>query len=405
MTIVYIGLASIVLSLLLLWALAKFTLGNQARAEKIDVASALRELLLAKAEGRIDQVEFERQQATLHAAILDPAQSRSGALSRLPLPWILGALGLVAVLILGIYWQSSHSGDVTKSPAIEDLAKLPGIDGNAKANTGGDLNTVVKRLADKMAKDPNNGEGWLLLAKTYGELRKHPEAAAAYEKAAALLPAEASMLADWADAYVMSHDRQWDDESRKIVKRALAVDPKHIKALALAGSEAYDRAAYKEAIALWKRMKAVAPADSMDSKLADANIVEATARLSGKTTPTEPVADVAPGISGKLTISAKLRAKVGADDTVFIVARTPDESGPPLAVKRYKGADLPIDFQLDDSAAIVPGRSISQFPEVLITAKVSKLGQAEQRPGDIYAAPVKVRSGASKVQIELSQEK
>lgn len=53
-------------------------------------------------------------------------------------------------------------------------------------------------------------------------------------------------------------------------------------ALALAGGEAFDRADYKTAIDYWKRIKAVAPTGSMEVKLADSNIAEATAQMSGK---------------------------------------------------------------------------------------------------------------------------
>lgn len=180
-----------------------------------------------------------------------------------------------------------------------------------------------------MAKDPNNGEGWLLLAKTYSELKKFAEADSAYEKASPLVALDVNALTDWADAHVMANDRKWDAEGGKIVKRALAADPKHVKALALAGSEAFDRADYKQAIEFWKRMKAAAAVDSMDSKLADANIAEANSMLTGK----KPVAVGNTGVAksavaGVVTISPKLKGQVSASDTVFVVAKAPDGNGP-----------------------------------------------------------------------------
>lgn len=399
MLVVTIGLASIVLSLVMLWAVGKFASRQVDQGEAaVDVATALRQLLIAKAEGRVDQAEFERQQSALHAAVLEGTQPGAKRLHR----WLVPLLGLL--LVVGVYvgyalWQG---GD--KARVAEDVLTRPQVE-QPKAQSGGDLNTVVKRLADKMAADPNNGEGWLLLAKTYGELRKYAEADAAYEKAAALLPPDATMLADWADTHVMAKNRQWDEPGRKIVKRAVAADPKHVKALALAGSEAFDRADYKAAIDFWKRMKAAAPADSMDAKLADANIAEANAMLSGK----KP-AGAEPGvpngaIGGVVTINPKLKGKVSAEDTLFVVAKAPDGSGPPLAVGRYKGNDFPIEFRLDDSAAIMPGRTISQYSEVLVTAKISKSGSAEPAKGDLLAAPVKAKLGNTTLAIELNTER
>jgi cytochrome c-type biogenesis protein CcmH len=408
MTFVYIVLASIALSLLVLWGLGKYSASKSTKVARVDVGSALRELLLAKAEGRIDQVEFERQQAALHAAVLDPAQTQT------TFPVAGKQLGLIAgavflAVAVGAIWIFSPSGDSTKVAAISEPGAMAGAMTGAKqmpqANAGGDLNTVVKKLADKMANDPNNGEGWLLLAKTYSELRRHAEADAAYAKASALVTLDASALADWADARVMNKDRKWDDESRKIVKRAVAADPKHVKALALAGSEAFDRADYKAAIDFWKRMKAAAAPDSMDGKLADANIAEANAMLSGKkpatASATEPAMAIG-AVAGVVTLSPKLKGQVSADDTLFVTAKAPDGAGAPLAVWRYKGSDFPIEFRLDDSSAIMPGRTISQFSEVLVTAKISKSGSAEPGKGDILAAPVKARLGNTTLVVELN---
>lgn len=149
-------------------------------------------------------------------------------------------------------------------------------------NSGGDLGAMTQRLEKKMQSDPANGEGWLLLARSYLELRQHEKANECFAKAAALLPPEATMLADWADSYVVAHDRKWDATARGIVKRALAADKANPKALSLAGSEAYDRADYKSAIEYWKRMKEAAPVDSIFSKLADTNIEEARNLLKAK---------------------------------------------------------------------------------------------------------------------------
>lgn len=251
-----------------------------------DVSAALRELLLARADGKVSGEEFERRQAALHASLIDLPQHSVSAMRR-HLRWAVPALIVIIVVppvVLYHYFGKTQEAGISPSqaPVAPSGMRAPEAKSQPQANSGGDLNTAVKRLADKMLKDPNNGEGWLLLARTYGELRQHKEAANAYARAAALLPPDAALLADWADAYVMTQDRKWNDEAREIVKRALAANPKHLKSLALAGGEAFDRADYKMAIDYWKRIKAAAPADSMDARLADSNIAEATARMSGK---------------------------------------------------------------------------------------------------------------------------
>lgn len=258
------------------------------RRESINhIAHSLREVLLAKKEERISEDEFIREQTRLHSLLLED----SSVARRSHLFWILPA---VIVLAIGSALsfrdnpkEAMQSPDLVASapkinmPLISAKNQTQANQSNppmtAQPNSGGDLNTMVKRLASKMEKDPNNGEGWLLLARTYNELRQPKEAANAFSKAAALLPPDATMMADWIDARVVSNDRKWDAESKEIISRGLKLDPKHLKLLALAGSEAFERADYKAAISYWKQIQTVAPAGSKDANLAEMNIKEALA--------------------------------------------------------------------------------------------------------------------------------
>lgn len=374
-----------------------------------DVAGQLRELLLARAEGRVTMEEFERQQAALHATILGSPQSGRGPGS--VMRWVLPLVIFIVAGGLYVFVDQKSGDNFAGQPAASipepPLLKGGGSDKATQANSGGDLNAMVKRLADKLAKDPNNGEGWLLLARTYSELHQPAEAPKAYAKAASLLPPDASLLADWADTYVVAHNRKWDDEARSIIKRALSADPKHLKALALAGSEAFDRADFKGAIAFWKRMKAAAAPDSMDAKLADANIQEATAMMSGKgQAPAAPtVGGANTKISGTIVLDNSLKGKLAPEDTVFLVAKAVDGSSPPLAAMRFKVGDLPVQFALDNTSAMVPGRTISAAGEAIVSARISRSGNAVPQPGDISSSPMQVKPGASEIKLVLSAGK
>lgn len=318
--------------------------------------------------------------------------------------------GLVGISLLAVVASVVFLSNATEQPGpAAAQSKAPHGGQAAPGQAAGGLDTVVNKLAEKMAADPNNGEGWLLLAKTYYELQKFAEADAAYAKGAALMTLDAPTLADWADAHAASKNAQWDAEGRKLVERALAADPRNAKALALSGSEAFDRGDYKAAIDFWTRLKAVPFTELMDSRILDGNIEEAKARLTGA----KPAGDAksagpAPKsatVAGVVTLNPALQGKVSPNDTIFVTAKAPDGAGAPLAVWRYKGSDFPIEFRLDDSSAILPGRTISQFPEVLVTAKVSKTGNAEPGKGDILAAPVKAKLGNTTLVVELNAER
>jgi len=269
---------------------------------------------------------------------------------------------------------------------------------------------MADRLAAKLVKNPTYGEGWALLAQTYVELQEPKKADDAFAKAAELQSLDPRLLAEWADVHVVANDRKWDQQARDLLAKALAADPKQPKVLALAGSEAFARADYKKAIDYWQKMRAAAPADSMDAKLADANIDEAKAAMSGKrpvpaSGAPSPAPAAAPGatIGGTVTLAAALKSKVAPADTIFVVARAADGTGAPLAVKRYTAADLPLAFSLSDADAMVPARSLSRFGQAQVSARLSKSGDAMPQIGDIASNVVQAKVGDDAIRLQIGQ--
>ena len=90
------------------------------------------------------------------------------------------------------------------------------------------------------------------------------------------------------------------------------------------------------------------------------------------------------GISGTVSIGARLAPMVGPGAILFIYAKAADSPGPPLAVLRVTANTWPVPFHLDDSMAMLPARRLSQFARVVVEARVSRTGQATPGPGDLY---------------------
>jgi cytochrome c-type biogenesis protein CcmH len=302
----------------------------------------------------------------------------------------VAALILVAVIpasALLLYTSFGSPGSLrTATPASE-----------AASMSQEQIVAMVDKLATRMKEHPEDPTGWRLLARAYASMGRFGEAVAAFNEAAARAPADAHLLADWADALAMQN-RSLQGEPSKLVARALAIDPKYPKALALAATAALERKDYSGAIAEWRKLKMEFPPGGEETKQIDAMIAEAEAASSGA--PKAASVD-ASAITGRVSLAPKLRDRVGADDTLFIFARAVDGPRMPLAVVRTTASDLPRDFRLDDSMAMTPAARLSAAGQVIVEARVSKSGSATPAPGDLRGTSAAVKPGAHDVSIAI----
>lgn len=135
--------------------------------------------------------------------------------------------------------------------------------------------------AARMAQHPENAEGWAMLGQSYEELGRFGEASQAYAQAVARLPGDAGLLADYAHALALAQGRRLQGEPESLLARALEVDPDNLKALALAGSAAFEREDYATALAHWQRLLPLVPRDSSSALALQARISDARS-LGGK---------------------------------------------------------------------------------------------------------------------------
>ncbi len=91
-------------------------------------------------------------------------------------------------------------------------------------------------------------------------------------------------------------------------------------------------------------------------------------------------------ISGEVSLASTLSGKAAAGATLFIVAKSVDVPGPPVAVIRSTVGTWPVKFTLDDSQSMVPGRNISSAARVKVEARISQSGQASPSAGDLQGS-------------------
>ena len=343
----------------------------------------LRELDADLVAGKLAQADHGRARTELESRLLADVDEAEGAVSRRSGRGVAVLVGVaVPACALAIYLFIGSPGAVGPR-ADPHAASAPQIE------------AMVERLAARLRENPEDADGWKMLGRSYSVLGRFPEAVDAYSKAAVRAPRDAQLLADFADALAMARGQNLQGEPEQLIRRALEIDPQNLKALALAGTVAFDRKDYKAAADTWQRMLPLVPPDSEDARAVRENVGEAR-KLAGA----DPVAKH-PGLRGTVRISPKLKEKFAPGDTVFIYARAAGGPPMPLAVLRRSARELPLDYALDDSMAMAPGMSISAHPRVVISARVSRSGNAKPEPGDLQGASKPVANDAKGVDVVI----
>lgn len=142
---------------------------------------------------------------------------------------------------------------------------------------------MAERLAGRLAREPGDAEGWAMLARTQAVSGRHDKAVEAFRKAAALRPEDAVLLADFADALAMTQGRRIAGEPLQLVQRALELAPDNLKALSLAGTEAFDRGDFAAAVRHWEKLTALGGAESVFVQQVAGGLGEARRRAAAAT--------------------------------------------------------------------------------------------------------------------------
>ncbi len=274
---------------------------------------------------------------------------------------------------------------------------------------------ALQELEGKLAKNPNNPNGWLTLGRSYSELQRFPDAVRAYKQLVNLVPNESQAWTEYADALAMTNNQSLLGEPTRLLDKALQLDPENTTALALIGSADMERGDYVAAITHWQKLLTLLPPDFPQIQMIREGVAQARDFLSrqpgGKeklaklpAAPEVAKADPAKAISGRVSLSAAMKGQVSPNDYVFILARAAEGPKMPLAVIRKQVKDLPMDFTLDDSMAMQPQMKLSGFDKVVVVARVSKSGMPVAQPGDIEGTAGVVKPGAKGLDISIDTQ-
>lgn len=169
-------------------------------------------------------------------------------------------LPLVAVLFyLKVGELKALSPSEMQRPTAEPSGQM-----RSQQQIDANISTLVERLKTK----PSDVEGWVMLARSYASMERFAEALGAFAKATELQPNNADLWAQYAVAAAMANNRELEGQPLELVNTALKIDPNNTTALGLAGTAAFQRKDYKQAIDYWSRvLKNVEPGSEIASQV------------------------------------------------------------------------------------------------------------------------------------------
>ena len=219
---------------------------------------------------------------------------------------VAAAFALTAVLVVGagVIYIALGAPTTPDHPFKRDMAAAgagsaalaPGTDG-----MHGRMGQMIQALQAKLAANPNDADGWGLLARSLMRLDRAAEAVPAYQRAiAASRTPNAQLDAEYAEARVIADNGQVDDGALDLFNRLHAADPANPQAryyIALAKAQRGDTAG---ALVDWRALVGDSPKDApwlptVRQRIADASGPAGTAApAAADPAPTAPAAD-APG--------------------------------------------------------------------------------------------------------------
>ncbi len=386
-----------------------------------------------RAAGHIDADEYEESRMELERRVLEETRQdeneRSGKGTLVAR--ILAVIFLVAIPTASTLAYLALGRYTAMDPQF--ISMMEEQSARQRGHSAREMQKMLDDLRARLEKDPQNANGWFMLARTAAQMNRFDESVEAFKKLNALVPNNADIIADMADMMAAANGKVITPDIEALLQKALRIDPNQWKALALLAIHAWDRQQYVNAALYWQRLLEVVPPDFPDREQIEANISEAK-RLGGvndsisavspnaadqnaadaqaaegaeAVSKTAPVPTASPAdmkyVAGTVTISDELRAKVKPDDVVFIYARPAEGSRMPVAFMKVTVKDLPYNFTLDSSKTMGMGtQTLENVDVVVVGARISKTGNFMPQAGDLEGEmpnPVEVGDRGLVVQI------
>ncbi len=394
---IFAGLLSIFVLIVFLRSIFKtraLTTNTQSQTNLRLLRDQLKELAEDHRVGNLSSEQYELSKAEIEGRVLVEVSKEpqtlvvSGGSAKILSLVAIALIPVTAVYLYGVIGSSDG----------QDVAAF--VDAQNDSFDQTDLQVLADKVIKHIEENPEDTQAWGMLARTYQAMHKFDEAANAWERAYQINPDDPAILVDYAEARGLTVGGDLSGEPAELINRALEMDPDHGKGLALGGTAAFAVGSYQLAIDRWTRLMKANLGDAQLMETLQAGIAEAKIRLvqSGdgfdqNITEEVEIEQSTVILEGVVRISDEVRERISAQDVVFVYTRSTEGPPMPIAAMRIPVDQLPYSFSFDDSFSLMPSRKLSDFPEFIIGARISKSGNAIRASGDIESSTSVVRQG------------
>ncbi len=242
------------------------------------------------------------------------------------------------------------------------------------------LEQLISQLEERLTENPDDEEGWLVLAQTNMVMQRFDQGVEAMENLYRLKGDTPDVLSRYADALTMANEGRFTDKAKQLIKKALFLDANHVHTLWLAGAQAYQAEQFDQAIDYFEKAKANTD-DAQNIAQID-ELIKAARERGNVQQNNQPSTEIT-SINVKVDIDESLESKINPDDSLFVFAKAAQGPPMPLAVSKHSVAEFPLKVSLNDSMAMMPELKLSSFDQIIISARVSKSGDPIAQQGDL----------------------
>ncbi len=238
---------------------------NQRDANLDILRGELRELEHSRDEGSLSADDFAQARQELQRRLLEET---GAATEKAPPATPPRGKRTVLVLLFALPLAAAGGYALLGTPQALDPAST-----QARVSPQ-QIDGMVQKLVDRLKANPDDPQGWLMLARSYKVLGRYADSAEAFGRVGSMLDQEPALLADYAEVLVQ-HSGTFVGKPGELIARALALAPNEPQVLFMAGAAANERGDFAAVADYWGgRLLQVEPG-SEDARALEQAVTEA----------------------------------------------------------------------------------------------------------------------------------